>query len=81
MTKNVTLSVDEELLEKAREILRASGKTVNQGFREYLQHIAGEANLDEEIAAFRTRAGQGNSQGWKWNREDAYERRLEWPRR
>ncbi|HEY2860467.1 MAG TPA: hypothetical protein VGJ21_18755 [Terracidiphilus sp.] len=81
MTKNVTLSIDEDLLEKAREILSATGKTVNQGFREYLQHIAGEADLDREIAAFRQRACQGNSQGWKWNREDAYEGRLEWPRR
>jgi hypothetical protein len=79
--KNVTLSIDKELLEKAREKLRATGKTVNQGFREYLQHIAGEDNLDQEIEAFRKRAGQGNSHGWKWNREDAYEGRLEWPRR
>ena len=81
MNRNVTLSIDEELLEKAREVLRATGKTVNQSFREYLQHIAGEANLDEEIEAFRKRAGQGNSHGWNWNREDAYEGRLEWPRR
>lgn len=75
------MSIDEDLLEKAREILRGSGKTINQGFREYLQHLAGEADMDREIEAFRKRAGQGNSQGWKWNREEVYEGRLEWPRR
>jgi antitoxin component of RelBE/YafQ-DinJ toxin-antitoxin module len=77
MKRNVTISIDEDLLEKAQEVLRATGKTVNQGFREYLQHIAGETNLEHEIEAFRQRAGQGNSQGWQWHREEAYERRPE----
>jgi hypothetical protein len=80
MNRNVTMSVDEDLLEKAREILRATGKTVNQGFREYLQHVTGEVNLDHEIEAFRKRAGQGNSKGWKWNRDEIYEERTKWPR-
>jgi hypothetical protein len=79
--KNITLAIDEKLLERAREKLRATGKTVNQEFRDHLRLIAGEANLDQEIEAYRKRAGQGNSHGWKWNREDAYEGRLEWPRR
>jgi hypothetical protein len=78
--KNITLSVDDQLLERVREKLRASGKTVNQEIRDHFRHITGETNLDEEIEAFRKRAGQGNSNGWKWNREDAYEGRLEWPR-
>jgi hypothetical protein len=74
------MSIDEELLEKAREKLRATGKTVNQGFREYLQHIVGNDEMEREILEFRKRAGQGNSQGWRWNRDEVYEGRLEWPR-
>ena len=79
--KNVTLSIDEELLEKAREKLCATGKTVNQEFREHMARIAGAGtHFEAEIAAFRKRAGQGNSQGWKWNREELYEERMKWPR-
>jgi hypothetical protein len=82
MNRNVTLSIDEELLEKAREKLRATGKTVNQEFREHMERIAG-ADKDREsaIRAWRERIGKCNSQGWKWNRDDAYEGRLDWPRR
>ena len=76
MNKNVTLSIDEELLEKARERLRATGKTVNQEFREHLARIAGmDTRLETEVEAFLKRAGQGNSHGWKWNREELYEER------
>jgi hypothetical protein len=80
---NITLSIDEQIVERAREKLRATGKTVNQAVREHLQHIAGEgdSNLDRELEEFRARSGQGNSQGWKWNREELYEERLKWPRK
>ncbi|MGO9436338.1 MAG: hypothetical protein ACLP00_18850 [Terracidiphilus sp.] len=59
------------------------GKTVNQAIREHLQHIAGDGdgNLDRELEEFRARAGQGNSHGWKWSREELYEERLKWPRK
>ena len=80
VNRNITLAIEEELLEKAREKLSATGKTVNQAVREYLQHIAGNDEMEREIQEFRARAGQGNSQGWKWNREEAYEGRLQWPR-
>jgi hypothetical protein len=78
---NITLSIDEKLLERAREILRASGKTVNQEIREHLQNVAGNDDMERELEEFRKRAGQGNSEGWKWNREELYEERLRWPRK
>jgi hypothetical protein len=75
------MSINEDLLEKAREKLRATGKTVNQEFREHLARIAGmDENRESAIRAWRERVGKGNSQGWKWNREEAYEGRLDWPR-
>jgi hypothetical protein len=82
MMRNLTLSIDDQLLQRAREKLRATGKTVNQEFREHLERIAGtDVQLDTEVEAFLKRAGQGNSNGWKWNRDEAYEGRLDWPRR
>lgn len=78
---NITLSVDEHLVSRAREKLRATGKTVNQEIREHLAHIAGDDQLERDIEFLSRTAGLGNSNGWKYNREDAYEDRLRWPRR
>ncbi len=73
---NITLSVDEKLVERVREKLRATGRTVNQEIREHFKHIVGD---DEQLASdldFLERySGLGDSKGWKWNREEAYERR------
>lgn len=77
---NITLAIDEKLVERAREKLRATGKTLNQEIREYLEHLVGDDGMERELADFRKRAGQGNSNGWKWNRDEAYEGRLQWPR-
>ena len=77
---NITLSIDEQIAERAREKLRAVGKSLNQEIREHLQRIAGEDNLERDLEEFRLRVGQGNSNGWKWNREELYEERTRWPR-
>jgi biopolymer transport protein ExbB/TolQ len=79
---NITLSIDEQLVERAREKLRATGKTINQEIREHLQRIAGEDNeqLERDLEFLRSTGGLGNSNGWKYNRDDVYEERLKWPR-
>jgi hypothetical protein len=79
---NITLSIDEQLVERAREKLRAVGKTINQEIREHLQHIVGEnEELERDLEEFVRLSGRGDSGDWKWNREDAYEERLRWPRK
>ena len=37
--KNVTLSADEDLIEKARAIARGQRRTLNAAFREWLTHF------------------------------------------
>ena len=71
---NITLSIDENLVERAREKLRATGKTINQEIREHLQHIVGDDDLERDLEFLEKNSGLGDSKGWKWNREDAYER-------
>jgi hypothetical protein len=74
---NITLSIDEQLVERAREKLRATGKTINQEIREHLQHIAGEDDLELErdLEMFERLSGLGNSNGWKFDRDEIHERR------
>lgn len=78
---NITLSIDEQIVERAREKLRATGKTVNQEIRDHLKHLAGDEEMDQALDEFRLRVGQGNSDGWKWNRDELYEERIRWPRK
>jgi hypothetical protein len=78
---NITLSIDEQVVERAREKLRAMGKSLNQEIRDHLQHVAGDDDLERDIEFLRSTAGQGNSGDWKWNRDELYEERLKWPRK
>ena len=74
---NITLSVDDEILQTARRRAEAMGKSVNQLVREYLEQLAGKANregLAAELAEL-SRNPQGNSRGWKFNRDEIHERR------
>jgi hypothetical protein len=74
---NLTLLVDDQIVQRARRRAEATGKSVNQLVREYLEHLAGKANreaLADELAAL-SRHPQGNSRGWKFNREEIHERR------
>ena len=78
---NLTLSIEEQVVERAREKLRACGKTLNQEIRDHLLHIAGDDDVEHDIEGYLRRVGQGNSGGWKWNRDELYEERVRWPRK
>ena len=79
---NITLSIDEQIAERAREKLRATGKSLNQEIREHLQHLVGDDDLERAIELFVKTSGQGKSDpGWKWNRDELYEDRIKWPRK
>jgi hypothetical protein len=78
---NITLSIDEQIAERAREKLRAVGKSLNQEIREHLQHIAGDDDVERDIEFLENTSGLGKPEaGWKWNRDEIYEDRLKWPR-
>jgi hypothetical protein len=74
---NITLSIDEQVVTRAREKLRTVGKSVNEEIREHLRHIAGDNDSDTErwIEELRSLSGKGDSRGWRFNRDEIYERR------
>lgn len=71
---NLTLSIDEQLLAKARKRADAMGKSLNQMIRDYLQAVAGGADAERSIAEFKRLSGQGDSGGWRFNRDEIHER-------
>jgi antitoxin component of RelBE/YafQ-DinJ toxin-antitoxin module len=73
---NLTLSVDERVVEEARRVAAALGKSVNQLVREYLEQITSKPSVEEDIAELRrlSRESRGNPRGWKFNRDEIHER-------
>ncbi|MFP4334657.1 MAG: DUF6364 family protein [Wenzhouxiangella sp.] len=71
---NLTLSINKELLEQAREAARARGKSVNQLVREYLEELTTAQALDSELAQFHRTCRTGHSRGWTFDRDEIHER-------
>jgi Family of unknown function (DUF6364) len=73
---NLTLSVEEQLVERARKVARAMGKSLNELVREYLRNLAGDEDAKRDIEELRalSRRGKGRSRGWGFNREELHER-------
>lgn len=73
---NITLSVDEQVAEQARQAALAMGKSLNQAVRDYLEQLAGRAQLEAEIDAFLASAKKspGRRKGWKFDRDELHRR-------
>lgn len=73
---NLTLSVDDEVVLRARRRAEALGTSVNQLVRNYLLQLAGTSDPEADALEFErlSRAAHGNSQGWKFNREEIHQR-------
>lgn len=71
---NVTLSIDEQLVARARKKADALGKSLNQLIRYYLQKLAGGDDPERSIAEFKRLSVRGNSRGWRFNRDEIHDR-------
>ena len=73
---NVTLAIEDQLIQEARRRAEAMGTSVNQLVRQYLEQFVGKSDSNADAAEFErlSRAAQGNSGGWKFNREELHER-------
>jgi hypothetical protein len=71
---NVTLSIDGQVVERARKRAAALGKSLNQLVREYLQGLAGGDDAERSIKEFKQLSGRGDSRGWRFNRNEIHER-------
>lgn len=53
--KKVTLSADERLIEQARRIAIAQGRTLNEAFREWLEKFTGLSGSTQEFNSLMER--------------------------
>jgi len=71
---NVTLSIDERLVARARQKAEALGKSLNQLIRDYLRTLV-DGDVECSIEEFKQLSSQGHSQGWRFNRDEIHSRR------
>lgn len=71
--KNITLSADEHLIEKARAVARAQHKTLNAAFREWLEQFTSRSGRGAEYDSLMKRLRHVNA-GRKFTRDEMNER-------
>lgn len=73
---NITLSVDEQVAQHARDAAEKMGKSLNQAVRDYLEQLAGSARRGQQWEQFEARCLQSSARldGWHFNRDEANER-------
>jgi len=73
---NITLSVDEQVAQRAREAAQKMGKSLNQAVRDYLEQLAGGARRGQQWVQFEERCLKSGATlaGWKFNRDDSNQR-------
>ncbi len=72
--KNVTLSADEDLIERARLIAQAQRTTLNAAFREWLEQFTSSAGDAQTFDALMQRLHHVNA-GGRFTRDEMNERR------
>jgi hypothetical protein len=71
----IILSADEIVVERARAAAAASGKTLEELLREYVEQVAMTADADwgQELRRLSEQGG-GRLQGWRLDRDVLHER-------
>jgi hypothetical protein len=72
---NVTLSIDDQILTRARQLAQQRGTSLNQMIRDYLDSLTASDPAQAVVELRRLwQEEEGDSGGWKWNREELYDR-------
>lgn len=83
---NLTLSVDEQTVERAREVARQQGTSLNALIRDYLERLAGRprgADIAAELQRLWSQAERAprGAKPYAFSRDDAYDVRRSGARR
>lgn len=73
---NITLAIDEQVAQRAREAAQKMGKSLNQAVRDYLEQLAGSTRRTDQWIQFEARCLQSTAElgGWRFDRDEANSR-------
>jgi hypothetical protein len=78
LMKNITLSIGDKILEKARIVVAHKRTTVNAPVRDFLTEIAGRderrAEAGKQLLRLANESKGRMAPGWKFDREETHER-------
>ena len=72
----LTVSIDEQLAQRAQQVAQGLGTSLDQLIRQYLEGLTSRSSAEADIAELRClslEAG-GNSGGWRFDRDEIHER-------
>ena len=72
--KNVTLSADADLIERARDVARTQKRTLNDAFREWLVQFTQQSGRSEEYRALMNRLRRTVRSNGPYTRDEMNER-------
>ncbi len=75
MSKNITFTADETLIDAAREAARAAGTTLNEQFRLWLESYARRQRAERAIALVERLSRKHSMTGAKMTRDELNARR------
>lgn len=70
LVKNITLSADEHLIDRAREIAHGRHTTLNAEFRDWLKTYTGREHLVERYRSLMKELSYVNTSGRKFTRDE-----------
>jgi hypothetical protein len=73
---NLTLSIEEKTVRKARKVAESLGLTLNQAVRRFLEELADGRPAEDDIRDVErlSKESGGHSRGWRFNRDEIHER-------
>jgi hypothetical protein len=73
---NVTLSIDEKLVQRARQLAASQGTSLNQMIRRLLEEATATSSSDRLLGELERLwvSEEGDSEGRKWRRDELYDR-------
>jgi hypothetical protein len=73
---NITFSVDEQVVKRARRAARAMGKSLNQVIREHLAQLSAADAPARDVEELRRLSAEadGHSRGWRFDRAEIHAR-------
>lgn len=73
---NVTLSIDDKLVRRARMAARRRAMSLNQLIREFLESVTSDSDPETVVQELDRlwSEDEGASGGWKWNRDAIHDR-------
>ena len=72
----ITVSIDDEVAQRAGEAAQKMGKTLNQLLLECIERLASSAQRDQQWESFEQSCltSGGRLNGWKFNRDEVNQR-------